>query len=571
MTARRSPYLWSLRLVAVVSLELAGCSVSRQPAFRTPFLPAAVDPPVRVVLATPPPALEPSLYSRETPGFLSGTLRSLPGPSPVEPLIRRAEDRFQAGKRHFQAGEMEAARREFDGAIDILLSAPESASGRQDLERRLAELVEAVHQYDVSGLGAAEPDGPPAFDRFPLEQIPEPTFPIEPKLRNRVAEELKATASQLPLEVNDEILRYITYFSSGRGKKTLVYGLERSGRYRTLIRRIFDEEGIPQELIHLAQAESGFAPRAVSRMRATGMWQFMLWRGQEYGLTRTKAVDDRLDPEKATRAAARHLHDLYTQFGDWYLAMAAYNCGPVTVQRAVERTGYADVWELRRRNVLPRETSNYVPAILAMAIMTKNPAHYGLDAIDADRPIEYSTVELDASTHLNLIADITEHPVSEIRELNPALLTSVVPAGYFVHLPVGTDAAVASALELIPPSRRTAWRLHRVAGGETLDSIALRYRTTRTEIASANSSAAADAEPGSLLIVPAPPEPARQVARVRTTEKVSSARTSSPSKTASRSPAGTAAAAKKTQTGAAKTALVASKGTAQRRSSSVAR
>src|SRR5437764_9724710 len=132
-----------------------------------------------------------------------------------------------------------------------------------------------------------------------------------------------------------------------------------------MIRRIFDQEGVPQELIHLAQAESGFLARAKSRKAAVGMWQFLAWRGREYGLDQTAYSDDRLDPEKATQAAARHLHDLYNEFGDWYLAMAAYNCGPGCVERAVQRTGYADFWELRAHNALPRETQNYVPLILA--------------------------------------------------------------------------------------------------------------------------------------------------------------------------------------------------------------
>ena len=146
-----------------------------------------------------------------------------------------------------------------------------------------------------------------------------------------------------------------------------------------MIQRILDEEGVPQELIHLAQAESGFIPRAVSRKAAGGMWQFLTWRGNEYGLKQTRYTDDRMDPEKATRSAARHLRDLYHEFGDWYLAIAAYNCGPGSVEKAVERTGYADFWELRARGVLPAETTNYVPIILAMTIMEKNAAEYGIE------------------------------------------------------------------------------------------------------------------------------------------------------------------------------------------------
>ena len=178
---------------------------------------------------------------------------------------------------------------------------------------------------------------------------------MDPKLKTKVREEVQATVSQLPLSVNDAVLGFIHFFS-GRGRRTMIAGMERAGRYRPLIQRILDEEGVPQELIYLAQAESGFLPRAVSNKQATGMWQFVKFRGREYGLMQTPYSDDRLDPEKATRSAARHLRDLYTKFGDWYLAIAAYNCGPGNVEKAVERTGYADFWELRSRRTLPIET-----------------------------------------------------------------------------------------------------------------------------------------------------------------------------------------------------------------------
>src|ERR1700728_1568011 len=145
-------------------------------------------------------------------------------------------------------------------------------------------------------------------------------------------------------------------------------------------------------------------------------------------------TDDRLDPERATRAAAKHLHDLYAMFGDWYLAMAAYNCGPGCVQRAVERTGYADFWELRRLNALPKETSNYVPVILAMTIMAKNAKDYGLDHLEMEPALEFDTIEMQTATHLALVADAVERPLSELRELNPALVRSMAPAGYSIHV-----------------------------------------------------------------------------------------------------------------------------------------
>ena len=325
---------------------------------------------------------------------------------------------------------------------------------------------------------------------------------MDPRLKDKVREQVAATVSQLPLSVNDAVLGYINYFCN-RGRKTLINGLERSGRYRPMIQRILDEEGVPQELIHLAQAESGFIPRAVSRMAAGGMWQFLAWRGQEYGLTRTALPDERMDPEKATRAAARHLHDLYQEFGDWYLAMAAYNCGPVTVEKAVERTGYADFWELRSRGVLPLETTNYVPIILAMTIMEKNAAEYGIRDLQSDPPLEYDTVEIAAPTSLALVSDITEVALPELAALNPSILKRVAPAGYALHVPKGAGDALIPALESIPPEHREAWRMHRVGPGETLAEIGKRYGVPVNGIVALNNLRSSETVEGDRLVIPA--------------------------------------------------------------------
>src|SRR5271156_2403004 len=279
-----------------------------------------------------------------------------------------------------------------------------------------------------------------------------------------------------------------------------------------MIHRVLREEGVPQDLIYLAQAESGFHPLAVSRAGARGMWQFMGSRAKGYGLERSWWVDDRQDPEKATRAAAHHLHDLYNEFGDWYLAMAAYNSGPGTVQSAVKRTGYADFWELYRRNVLPRETRNYVPIIVAVTIMAKNPAQYGLDSVIKDKPVPYDTVKIDYPIDLRLAAECVDATTADLLDLNPSLLRLTTPKDvaksrpFELHLPAGTADKFESAVAAIPADKRVWWRYHKVQAGETLAAIARTYHTTPRAIAEANDIDEADAkEPldaESRLIIP---------------------------------------------------------------------
>ena len=492
---------FSFRLGSLALLCCCTGCVSHQ-SFRTSFLPPT-SAAARAFFPPEPPPLDSGGDSMDSPRFIS----PLPPPAVGERsdvLIREADWHFQAGKAHYNAGDPNAARREFDRAIDSLLSAPDDPAVRVPVDKKLEEMVDAIHRLDLAGLGAGDNSAEPGFQKPPLEDVEPMTFPVDPALKNKVAEELHATASQLPLQITDPVLSYINFFSTGRGRRILTYGVQRSGRYKALIHRVLDEEGVPQELIYLAQAESGFQPRAVSRKKATGMWQFMRARGQQYGLGQSPYFDDRLDPEKATRAAARHLRDLYQHFGDWYLAMAAYDCGPVTVDRAVERTGYADFWELRNRNVLPKETIGYVPAILAMTIIMKNAKEYGMDGIEGDPPLEYESVEIAAPTHLQLIADVAECPLSQLRDLNPALLKNIAPAGTSLRVPKGTGALLA-ALESVPPEKRISWRVHRVSGSESLSAIAQHYRVTQNAILAANRLGAGELGAGDLLVIPTQP------------------------------------------------------------------
>ena len=490
-------------IVASVALTTAGCGYVQQSKFQMSFLPPAPHSASPVVDIVPPPVVHPNPFLEQMPALLLAEPLPPKHRTHGDALALKAEDAFNRGKKLYQNNDIVNARIEFDSAIDLMLEAADAdPAGLEDYCNQIDEMVEAIHRYDLAGLGASASLEQGKFEKAPLEDILQMTFPVDPKLNYKVREQVKSTVSQLPLSVNDTVLGYINYFSN-RGHSTIVAATERSGRYRPMIQRILDEEGVPQELIHLAQAESGFIPRAVSRAAAGGMWQFLAWRGQQYGLMQTRYTDERMDPEKATRAAAHHLRDLYSEFGDWYLAIAAYNCGPGTVEKAVERTGYADFWELRSRGVLPAETTNYVPIILAMTIMEKNAAEYGLQGIQLDPPLEYDTVEILAPTSLALVADITEMPLPELAALNPAVLRSMVPENYSLHVPKGIGNPLAASLQLIPAEHRDSWRMHRVGSGETLASVSKLFGTTPNIIMAANNLRSPETVEGDRLLIPA--------------------------------------------------------------------
>ena len=419
---------------------------------------------------------------------------------PIGDLIARVEKEYQSGQDNYRAGHLEAAKQNFDSAFNQLLGSGfdlssdlQSSDHPSDdrLQRELDRILDGINSLELAALqqgdGFAEQKSEPA----PIDEANELTPAVDQNVKAKAEAELKSTHSDLPLAMTDQVAGYINYFSS-RGRGTLERALARSGRYEDMIRRTLREEGVPQDLIYLAQAESGFHPLAVSRAGARGMWQFMGSRAHGYGLERNWWVDDRQDPEKATRAAAHHLKDLYNEFGDWYLAMAAYNSGPGTVQNAVKRTGYADFWQLYRRNVLPKETRNYVPIIVAVTIMAKNPAQYGLDSVVKEKPVPYDTVKIGYPIDLRLAAECVDATTSDLLDLNPSLLRQTTPRvtekdrEFELHLPAGTAGKFQMAVASIPADKRVWWRYHKVQGGETLASIARTYHTTPRAIAEAN-------------------------------------------------------------------------------------
>ncbi len=472
-------------------LLAAGCETtqSRRPA---PTIPEAAMAPTVAAEEPAPKIVEPTR----------------PAPDRVDTLLVQVRKEYEAGRANYTAGHLEAAKRNFDRAFDLLVKSPGGIRSDARLMREFELVVAGIAELEARALregdGFTEQQSEPA----PIDEASEATFDVDPNVLARAEAGLQGTASELPLMINDVVAGYINYFTTTtRGRNTIQRGWARGGRFHEMIQRVLVEEGVPQELIFLAQAESGFHPLAVSRAGARGMWQFMATRATEYGLQRNWWVDERQDPEKATRAAARHLRDLYLQFGDWYLAMAAYNSGPGNVQQAVRRTGYADFWELYKRNVLPNETKNYVPIILAVTIISKNPEKYGLEPIVLEPQLEAERVSIDYPVDLRLAAEAVDVSVSMLQDLNPSLLRMTTPKeGTFeLRLPAGTAESFQKAMAAIPEDMRVWWRYHRVASGDTLSGLARRYRTSTDAIVEVNSLEGDQLLAEAKLIIPVTP------------------------------------------------------------------
>jgi membrane-bound lytic murein transglycosylase D len=487
-------------------LASIACQTAKRPAT---FLPPAQTqaPALKPATAVPKPTAPANVQQSAPPPAPVTAQKPQPKADPVADVIAQAEKEYQTGRDNYKARHLEAAKQNFDRAFNLLLGSTLDIYSDERVQQELDRILEGVNSEDMQALqegdGVTEQKAEPA----PIDEANGVTFPVDPRIKAQAEREVQATRSDLPLMLTDPVAGYINYFST-RGRSTLEHALIRGGRYQDMIQKILRQEGVPQELIYLAQAESGFHPLAVSRVGARGMWQFMGSRARGYGLQRSWWVDERQDPEKATHAAARHLKDLYSQFGDWYLAMAAYNSGPGTVQQAVRRTGYADFWELYRRNVLPKETRNYVPIIVAVTIMAKNPAQYGLDQLETEKPIAYDTVRIDYPVDLRLVAQCVDAPAATLQDLNPSLLRWTTPKNqeFELRLPAGTKASYLSAIQAIPQDMRVWWRYHKIAPGDTLTSIAREYHSTPNAIAQANDlEIHADPEPESKLVIPIAP------------------------------------------------------------------
>ncbi|MBI5192355.1 MAG: transglycosylase SLT domain-containing protein [Nitrospirae bacterium] len=302
-----------------------------------------------------------------------------------------------------------------------------------------------------------------------------------------------------------KVSSYIDFFTTKRGHSIFQAWLNQAGPYIPFVKDILREEGIPEDLALLPLIESGFNVNARSPKQAAGMWQFMASTGAMYGLKVNKWVDERRDPVKSTRAAARHLKDLYNTFGDWPLALASYNAGSGKVKKAIERTGSADYWEIEDTRALKPETQNYVPKFMAAVILAKNPDDFGFTITDGPA-IKYDVIEVPGGIDLNSITKISDADYEELRKLNPELKSQITPSVeiyYTLRVPEGAGPSIVETYNKLPLSKRGVYREYRVRKGDTVSKIAKKYRVDKSTIRNANNlNKKYRIKPGDYIVVP---------------------------------------------------------------------
>jgi len=464
--SEKARLLWSLSAVAL----FLSCGAEK----RSTVVQAPVATPVAQSLPPKPPPTPP----QPPPA---------PAPDPTLVLVSQVEAQFKAGMADYRSGNLEGAKDQFDQALEKLLESKLDVQGDDRLCGEFDKLVEDIYSAEAAALERGDSLSPHNYVPPPLESFSGLTFPVDPRIKQRAQQELKAVRSDLPLVSNDYVDGVLTYFQNrGRGYITTI--LKRMGIYQEIISETLRKEGLPQDLIYLAAMESAFNPYALSHQGAKGMWQFILGTGLLCGLKRDRWVDEREDPVKSTQAAARHLKDLYQMFGDWSLAMAAYDSGPLTVQAAVERTGYADFWTLRRLHALPAETEDYVPIFMATLMIAKDPKAYGFD-VQPDPPLAVDQAVVSTPTDLRLVAQLIDRPVEELTRLNPSLLRWTTPPNnpqFALNLPQGTKELFEQRVAANPEDKRIWWRAHKVEEGETLSSIAKKLHVSAVALREVN-------------------------------------------------------------------------------------
>jgi len=459
------------RLVAVFSTSLVvACGVHTSPAL--PVTPLPVTPAAQVSVPVITPAAAPLI-------------------DPTAALIDSSEKLFTRGQAELALGHLTAARGLFDRSVDLLLDAPQGARTEPRLRVQLDRLLSRISALEILALREGDGFTQARTEAAVIDQLleaatlalPEPTR----ETQAAVAADLASTEHDLPIDNNDRVQSFVELFQ-GNLRDFMQESLARSSKYLPMVQEIFRSEGIPLDLAYLAIVESGYKTNALSRASARGVWQFMPATGAEYGLAQTWFLDERSDPEKATRAAAQYLKSLNRMFdGDWNLAMASYNAGPGRLQRAVNKSRINDYWKLTETSkFLPKETRNYVPMIMAAVLIAKNPQAYGFDVVPVD-PLAFDRVTVPDALDLRTVAEWTGTTIEDIRALNPELRRTTTPIGsHDLKIPLGTAPIVEAKLASADPSLFAQFSYYNAKAGDNLAAIARRFKITRTDLAAAN-------------------------------------------------------------------------------------
>jgi membrane-bound lytic murein transglycosylase D len=466
-------------LVALIPFVAAcGSSLKTQAQLATPVRAAAL-------VAVPEPSGPPVPAGGQKPAVAE---------DPVLSLIAASDHHFKAGQKELEQGHVEAAKQEFNRAVDVLLESPFGARTEPRIREHFDRLVDRISTYEVRALAAGDGFTEKKYEPASIDELLalSSTFgtPLAaPETKHAVQSDLLNAIHDIPIPLNQRVLSYIELFQ-GRLHDFIEEGMRRGSKYLPMIQNVFRAEGLPLDLAYVPLVESAFKPNALSRVKAKGVWQFMTGTALENGLRRDWYIDERSDPEKATLAAAKYLRTLSGIFGgDWHLALASYNGGPGRLQRAMKTSHIDNFWTLADKpRLLPRETREYVPMILAAIVIARNPAQYGFD-FEAQAPHSYDTVTLPRPVDLRRVAEWVDASVDEIQALNPELrrwTTPIRATSYDLKVPPGTADIVAGKLADAPPVDLASLKFYTVRRGDTLPLIARKLRVSKADLAEAN-------------------------------------------------------------------------------------
>lgn len=434
-----------------------------------------------------------------------------PAEDPVLTLIADSDRHFRLGQQELDLGHVEAAKLEFNRAIDVLLESPYGGRTEPRIREHFDRLVDRISTYEVKALTEGDGFTEKKYEAASIDALLSlsttfGTSPSTPGLKNEVESDLQTAGHDISIPLNQRVLSYIELFQ-GRLHDFIEEGMKRGGKYLPMIQGVFRAEGLPLDLAYVPLIESAFKPNALSRAKAKGVWQFMSGTALENGLRHDWYIDERSDPEKATVAAARYLKTLGNLFsGDWHLALASYNGGPGRLQRAIKRVGVDDFWALAENpRILPRETRDYVPMILAAIVIARNPAQYGFE-FETEAPADYEQVTLPRPVDLRRVAEWAGTTIDEIQSLNPELrrwTTPIRDEQYELRVPAGSADRVLTRLQDTSPADLASLKRYTVKRGDTLPLIARKLSVSKADLAEANYlQATARVSAGQKLIVP---------------------------------------------------------------------